>query len=239
MDSCSRAERGRIWWSGNQRTLPSELALREGPRRCWDTVAIVWPCLLGVDAYAAAGRGVKVPRPDCPGCGRPMGFWPGYLRWVRYGRTRRIWVRRATCRGCRVSHALLPAFLLARRLDAVEAIGAGLARAVRRRGMRPIAAWLGVPHSTARDWRRRAHARRSGRSHRPVPLWADRRGVEPSPDTGRARLGGPRAGQPRPPASRRLDAHLRPRLDRPLDPSLASPWPDRKSTRLNSSHPSI
>jgi hypothetical protein len=51
--------------------------------------------------------------------------------------------------------------------------------------------------------------------------------VEPSPDTGRARLAGPRAGQPRPPASRRLDAHLRPRLDRPLDPSLASPWPGR------------
>jgi len=88
-----------------------------------------------------------------------MGFWPGYLRWVRYGRTRRIWVRRATCRGCRVSHALLPAFLLARRLDAVEAIGAGLAWAVRRRGMRPIAARLGVPHSTARDWRRRFRAR--------------------------------------------------------------------------------
>jgi Domain of unknown function (DUF6431) len=108
-------------------------------------VAIVWPCLLGVDAYAAAGRAVKVPRPGCPGCERPMGFWPGYLRWVRYGRTRRIWVRRATCRRCRVSHALLPAFLLARRLDAIEAIGAGLAWAVRRRGMRPVAAWLGMP----------------------------------------------------------------------------------------------
>ena len=88
-----------------------------------------------------------------------MGFWPGYLRWVRYGRARRIWVRRATCRGCRVSHALLPAFVLARRLDAVEAIGAGLAWAVGGRGMRPIAAWLGVPHSTARDWRRRFRAR--------------------------------------------------------------------------------
>src|SRR6266511_3591640 len=130
MDSCSCAGRDRIWGSGNQRTLPSELALREGPRRCWDTVAIVWPCLLGVDAYAAAGRAVKVPRPDCPGCERPMGFWSGYLRWVRYGRARRIWVRRATCRGCRVSHALLPAFVLARRLDAIAAIGAGLAWAV-------------------------------------------------------------------------------------------------------------
>src|SRR6266511_3770051 len=102
MDSCSCAGRDRIWGSGNQRTLPSELALREGPRRCWDTVAIVWPCLLGVDAYAAA------------------------------------------CRGCRVSHALLPAFVLARRLDAVAAIGAGLAWAVGGRGMRPIAAALGV-----------------------------------------------------------------------------------------------
>ncbi len=88
-----------------------------------------------------------------------MGFWSGYLRWVRYGRARRIWVRRAACRGCRVSHALLPAFVLARRLDAVAAIGAGLAWAVGGRGMRPIAAALGVPHSTARDWRRRFRAR--------------------------------------------------------------------------------
>src|SRR6266511_893258 len=66
---------------------------------------------------------------------------------------------RAACRGCRVSHALLPAFVLARRLDAVAAIGAGLAWAVGGRGMRPIAAALGVPHSTARDWRRRFRAR--------------------------------------------------------------------------------
>jgi hypothetical protein len=32
-------------------------------------VAIVWPCLLDVEAYAAAGMAVVVPRPGCPGCG--------------------------------------------------------------------------------------------------------------------------------------------------------------------------
>ena len=76
------------------------------------TVAIVWPSPLDVDAYAAAGRDVDVPRPDCPACGRTMIFWAGYQRDVRVGSVRRIWVRRAKCVGCAVSHALVPAFCL-------------------------------------------------------------------------------------------------------------------------------
>jgi Domain of unknown function (DUF6431) len=87
-------------------------------------VAIVWPCPLGVEQYAAVGRGVEVPRPDCPGCGRAMGLWSGYARWVRVGgRAWRIWVRRARCPTCRVTHALLPSFALPRRVDVVEVIG--------------------------------------------------------------------------------------------------------------------
>jgi hypothetical protein len=31
-------------------------------------MAIVWPCPLAVDAYAAAGRDLGFPRPDCPSC---------------------------------------------------------------------------------------------------------------------------------------------------------------------------
>jgi hypothetical protein len=54
-----------------------------------------------------------------------------------------------------VTHALLPSFALARRVDAVEVIGAALERAVAGVGLRPIAAWLGVPHTTVRDWWRR------------------------------------------------------------------------------------
>jgi transposase-like protein len=125
-------------------------------------VAIVWLCPLGVEQYAVAGRQVEVPCPDCPGCGRAMGLWSGYARWVRVGgRAYRVWVRRARCPTCRVTHALLPSFVLARRVDVVEVIGAALERAMAGVGLRPIAAGLGVPHSTVRDWWRR-FAQRAG-----------------------------------------------------------------------------
>lgn len=123
------------------------------------TVAIVWPCPLGVEEYAAAGRAVQVPHADCPSCGRAMGFWSGYERYLRLGRTYRVWVRRARCCSCRVSHALLPSFALLRRLDVVEVIGGALERAVAGVGLRPVAAGFGVPHTTARDWWRRFRAR--------------------------------------------------------------------------------
>ena len=123
------------------------------------TVAIVWPCSSSVEEYAAAGRAVRVPRACCPDCGRPMGFWSGYERYLRLGRVHRVWVRRAKCRPCRVTHALVPSFVLLRRLDAVEVIGVALERAVAGAGLRPVAAGLDVPHTTARDWRRRFRAR--------------------------------------------------------------------------------
>ncbi len=46
-------------------------------------MSIVWPCPLTVDAYALMGRAVKVPRPQCPWCLVPAGFWSGYWRHVR------------------------------------------------------------------------------------------------------------------------------------------------------------
>ena len=61
-------------------------------------------------------------------------FWSGYQRHVREaGRSWRIFVPRARCARCRVSHALLPAFVLAWWLDAVETVGAVLAGDVRSR----------------------------------------------------------------------------------------------------------
>lgn len=123
------------------------------------TVAIVWPCRWSVEAYAAAGRGVQVPRAACPGCGRAMGWWSGYARYLRAGRVHRIWVRRARCRPCRVTHALLPSFSLLRRLDVVEVIGSALERVLAGAGVRPVASTLDVPHTTVRDWRRRFRAR--------------------------------------------------------------------------------
>ena len=102
---------------------------REEGSEAVSPVAIVWPCPLPVDAYAAAGREVEFPRPDCPSCAGPMTFWSGYRRHVRGGGPLPEDLRAAGCgaRGARVSHALLPAFVLAWRLDAAETVGAVLA----------------------------------------------------------------------------------------------------------------
>src|SRR6266700_1962919 len=122
---------------------------------------MVWPCPLPVEVYAELGRGVRVPRPGCPSCGGRMVFWSGYRRFVRSGgRCRRIWVPRLRCGRCRVSHALLPAFALAWRLDVVESAGAVIGPVAGGAcGVRPAAAAAGVPYTTARGWVRRFSAR--------------------------------------------------------------------------------
>jgi hypothetical protein len=124
-------------------------------------VAIVWPCPLPVDAYAVAAGQVEFPRPGCPSCAGRLVFWSGYRRYVRVaGRCWKIFVPRLRCGRCRVTHALLPAFVLAWRLDAVETVGAVLAEVGGGLcGVRPAAARLGVPHTTARGWVRRFGAR--------------------------------------------------------------------------------
>ena len=116
-------------------------------------MAIVWPCTLSVDAYAAAERNVEVPRAECPSCRGPMVFWSGYLRFVRHeGRAHRIWVPRGRCRPCSATHALLPAFVVLHRLDSIETIGDVLESSTSGGGVRPAAERLGVPHTTARGW---------------------------------------------------------------------------------------
>jgi transposase-like protein len=105
------------------------------------------------------GREVDVPRLPCPECERPLVFWSGYWRWVRAERDLRIWVRRGRCPVCKRSQALLPSFLLERRLDAVPVIGQAVAESVAGRGLRKVAEERGRPHSTVRDWRRRHRAR--------------------------------------------------------------------------------
>lgn len=96
----------------------------------------------------------------CPGCGGRLGRWGSYRRPVRWGAGRGVLrVRRGVCRRCASTHALLPAFLVARRIDLASAIGMALAMAGGGRGHRPIAAALGVPESTVRGWLRRLRAR--------------------------------------------------------------------------------
>ena len=124
-------------------------------------MSMVWPCPLTVDAYASMGRAVGVPRPDCPSCSSPVVSWSGYWRHVRWrGRCRKIFIPRVRCRGCGVTHALLPAFVLAWRLDVVESVGAVIGQVAGGAcGVRPAAATARVPYTTARGWVRRFSVR--------------------------------------------------------------------------------
>ncbi len=117
-------------------------------------MAIVWACPSSVDAYAAQGRGVGVPPASCPTCTAIMSPWAGYWRFVREaGRCHHVFVARGRCRACRCTHALLPAFLVLNRLDAVETIGAVVeAVGSGQTGVRPAAGLVDVPYTTARGW---------------------------------------------------------------------------------------
>src|SRR4051794_33631525 len=113
------------------------------------------------------------------------------LRWIR--------PRRARCRACARTHVLLPASCLLRRLDDVASIGHALTEAERGSGSRRIAAALGLPRSTVRDWIRVFRCRVQSRhasdwpagwtasppDWRRVSLSTDGRLLAPTPETGR------------------------------------------------------
>src|SRR6266540_2210290 len=105
MDSWGRAGCGR---PEQAKDPPIGVGAPGGSKAVSATVAIVWPCPLSVEEYQAAGRGVRVPRADCPDCGQPMVFWSGYRRYVRLGRVWRVWVARAKCRPCFFIQMRLP-----------------------------------------------------------------------------------------------------------------------------------
>ncbi len=136
---------------------------REGPGGALSPMAMIWPCGLSVEAYAAAGKDVVVPRATCGTCGRPMAFWSGYWRSVRDGIVLRIWVKRCRCRPCRSSDALLPSFCLSRRLDSVEVAGPALMAVAAGAGTRRVARGIDelFAHTTLRGWWRQ-HRRRAG-----------------------------------------------------------------------------
>src|ERR1035441_9249876 len=71
---------------------------------------------------------------------------------------------RALCAGCGVSRVLLPDSMLRRRQYEVEVIWAGLLAAARGRPWNQVAAQLGVPYTTVREWLRR-FPRRADRVH--------------------------------------------------------------------------
>ncbi|MGD0687667.1 MAG: DUF6431 domain-containing protein [Streptosporangiaceae bacterium] len=94
----------------------------------------------------------------CPSCGGVLGGWGNAAeRRVRVleGDDVRLRPRRSRCRRCRGTHVLLPAWLLLRRADAGEVIGAALEAAAAGAGHRRIAGLVGRPASTVRGWLRR------------------------------------------------------------------------------------
>lgn len=116
---------------------------------------IVWPCGLDVSAYAAQGRDIGAPAVRCPACGGPTGPWSGYQRHLRADGLHRIFVPRVRCRDCGRTDALLPWFLVPYRYDTIDVIGAALELSVAGTGVRRIAAALGRPETTVREWVRR------------------------------------------------------------------------------------
>jgi hypothetical protein len=98
---------------------------------------------------------------SCDGCGASLAAW-GYARVravrERDGRQRLVRPRRVRCRGCRVTHVLLPAHVAPRRADAAHVILGALLAKAGGRGHRAIAAQLGLPAGTVRGWLRRANA---------------------------------------------------------------------------------
>ena len=93
----------------------------------------------------------------CPACGDSLSPWGWARARSLRGAAGRVVVRprRSRCSSCRRSHVLLPVFALLRRADLVEVIGSALSAKAAGAGARTIAAGLGRPVETVRDWLRR------------------------------------------------------------------------------------
>ena len=129
-----------------------------------------------VERRLAAGR------LRCPACSGVLAGWGhGRERVIRGegGIGWRLCPRRSRCGGCGVTHVLLPVSCLLRRADGIAVIWAALAAKASGLGFRPIAADLGRPASTVRDWLAR-FASRAGGGPRAVHGVAVRSGCGPA-----------------------------------------------------------
>ena len=115
---------------------------------------------VGVNAAVVEGQ-LAGGELECPCCGGVLAGWG----WARTRVLRggdglvRLRPRRARCAGCGVTHVLLPVFVLLRRVDLAEVIGAALAAKAAGAGARSIAAAWGRPVDTVRGWLRRFGSR--------------------------------------------------------------------------------
>src|SRR5260370_8335584 len=92
---------------------------------------------------------------------------------------------------CRVSQALLPACVLAWRLDTAETVGAVIAEVAGGScGARPAAERAGVPHTTARGWLRRFRSRaaEAGAAFAALAVELGGEGIGPAPGPARFAL---------------------------------------------------
>lgn len=108
-----------------------------------------------VERELTAGR---LACPDCAGQLRAWG-WARWRIWRMINESVRSRPRRSRCRGCLVTHVLLPVCTLARRADGVEVIGSALLGKAAGLGHRMLAAQVGRAPSTVRGWLRRFAAR--------------------------------------------------------------------------------
>jgi hypothetical protein len=118
------------------------------------------PVLMVEPDPARVERALRAGELACPGCAGELRPWGWACRRLRdRGVDRPVRQRRSRCRGCRVTHVLLPVVALARRRDLAELIGAALVAKAAGRGHRTIAGELGLPPTTVRGWLRRFAAR--------------------------------------------------------------------------------
>ena len=119
-------------------------------------MAIVWHTNMTASELVVAGPDLDVPRPSCPECVTAMSFWGSYERAVRgAGTDVRIRVRRAMCKFCRRSHAVLPDLAAVGRLDSVDVIGTAMTDIAAGETAGSVASKINLPYTTVRDWRRR------------------------------------------------------------------------------------
>jgi hypothetical protein len=106
--------------------------------------------VVGVEERLGAGELV------CPGCSGVLVGWGRVRGRSVRGRDGEVWIvpRRSRCRGCGVTHVLLPVVLLARWADVAVVIGLALAAKAAGAGYRRIAAGLGRAVETVRGWLR-------------------------------------------------------------------------------------
>jgi Domain of unknown function (DUF6431) len=130
-----------------------------------------------VERRLAAGR------LRCPACRGVLAGWGHARERVVRGQGGVGWrlrPRRSRCAGCGVTHVLLPVSCLLRRADEAAVIWAALAGKAAGLGFRPVAAGLGVPASTVRDWLAR-FASRAGEVRELFTAWLCALDADPPP----------------------------------------------------------